>query len=662
MSKKKRRRSRKTVRLAPRKPGPSQLVSGLSEADAAMRRKRWDQAREILEDLDRRYTNRIEVLAGLVNVYRELHDTGRYQAVCEQLLKLTPRDPDITLMLAGAYLTNMRPALALRTFHRFLDRWPDHDQAGEVRETVADIEAGVDDLLTDLELPGEDGLELATLHEEAQSLLEQSRYSQARKVAERLLHRRPDFAPALNNVSLTYLAEGRLNQAIATAQRVLAFAPDNVHALSNLTRYLCMSGRVDEAKQWAERLKAIEPELVDISVKKAEALSYVGDDQGVLDAFSDAEQAGYLEPPFANPILYHMAAVAAMRLGREAHARRYWKQALKLSPGLELVRDNLSDLRKPVGQRHGPWSFSFPNWVTQKAIDDLGQHLEPAFRRNKKEEAVTRAARRYLRQHPEIVSLAPLLLDLGDPMGREFALHISRAAGTPEMQTALRDFALSQRGPDEMRNEAARIASEAGLLPSGPVRLWMQGEWREILLMAFELHDEPDPECEPQVEQWLAEATLALQRRDADEAERLLKQALEIQPDVPALLNNLAAAYEMQGRFPEAEVIVRQLHQRYPDYVFACTNLAQLCISRGKIDEAESLLKPLLTRRRFHFSEFAAFCVAQIQLFLAQDNLDSAHSWLDMWASADPDHHDIADWRRRLAKPKRRRRPFGQRT
>ena len=661
MSKKKRRRRRKIIKPASHKRAPARLVSGLGEADAAMRRKRWDQARETLEDLDRRYPNRIEVLSALVNVYYELHDTGRYQVVCERLLKLTPHDPDITLMLAGAYLTNMRPALALRTFHRFLDRWPDHDRADEVRETVADIEAGVDDLLVDLELPGEDGLELAALHEEVQALLEQGKYPPARKVAQRLLRRHPNFAPALNNISLTYLAEGRLNQAIATAQRVLAFDPDNVHALSNLTRYLCMSGCVDEAEQRAKHLKAVESDATDVWLKKAEALSYMGDDQSVLEAFSEAERAGHLEPPFVKPVLYHLAAVAAMRLGREDQARRYWKQALKLSPGLELARDNLSDLRKPVGERHAPWPFSFSNWVTQKAIDDLGRHLEPAFQRDE-EEAVTRAARRYLGQHPEIVSLVPLLFDRGDPMGREFALHVSRAAGTPEMQAALRDFALSQRGPDEMRNQAARIAAEAGLLPLGPVRLWMQGEWREILLMAFELHGEPDPEREPQVEQWLTEATLALQRHNADEAERLLKQALEIEPDVPALLNNLAAAYEMQGRFPEAEAIVRQLHQRYPDYVFARTSMAQLCISRGEIDEAEALLKPLLTRRRFHFSEFGAFCVAQIQLFLAQDDLAAARSWLDMWASADPDHHAIADWRRRLAKPKRRRRPFGQRS
>ncbi len=51
MSKKKRRSVPKIVKATPR-----QLVAGLSEANALMRRKRWGAAREILEDLDRRYS------------------------------------------------------------------------------------------------------------------------------------------------------------------------------------------------------------------------------------------------------------------------------------------------------------------------------------------------------------------------------------------------------------------------------------------------------------------------------------------------------------------------------------------------------------------------------------------------------------------------------
>jgi tetratricopeptide (TPR) repeat protein len=656
MSKEKRRSGRKTVRSTP----PPQLVAGLSEADSLMRRRRWDQARKILESLDQRYPNQVEVLSALIDVYYELRDIKRYQDVCERLLKLTPDDPDITLMLGGSYLTNLRPMLALRTFRRFLDRWPDHERAAEVRNTVADLEAKVGDFLAELGLPGEDGLELAALHEEVQSLLDKGKYPQARQVAEQLLRRHPNFAPALNNISQSYFVEGQLDQAIATAQRVLAFDPDNFHALSNLTRYLCLSGRIDEAKRLAERLKAIESEAVDVWIKKAEALSYLGDDQGVLDAFSGAERVDYLKPPLGDPILYHLAAVAALRLGREDQARRHWQQALKLAPGLDLAQANLADLRQPVGKRHAPWAFGFANWVLPPAVRELVTLVEPASRRGT-ERAVTQAVRRYLHQHPEIVDLVPLLFDRGDPQARDFALRIALIAETPEMLAALRDFALSQRGPDEMRHQAARAASEAGLLPSGPVRLWLKGEWRELLLMGFELHSDSIWQHQPQVEKWLAKATLALKREDPDQAERLLKQALELEPDAPDVLNNLAAAYEQQGRSQEGENLVRQIHQRHPDYVFARTSLAQLCVSRGELDEAKALLDPLFSRRRFHISEFAAFCTAQIELLLAQDNLDAARSWLDMWATADPDNPALDQWRRRLGKPGWRQRLFGRR-
>ena len=55
-----------------------------------------------------------------------------------------------------------------------------------------------------------------------------------------------------------------------------------------------------------------------------------------------------------------------------------------------------------------------------------------------------------------------------------------RMAETPELLSALRDFGLGQRGPDALRHEAAQAAGEAGLLPSGPVQFWAQGEWRDI--------------------------------------------------------------------------------------------------------------------------------------------------------------------------------------
>jgi tetratricopeptide (TPR) repeat protein len=657
MAKKRKKKSYSTPKAANR---PSQrLLVELEKAESLVRRKLWIEAGEALTKLDQRYPNRVEVLTNLSHVYYELHDALHYEAVCEQLFRIMPDDPDFALALAGAYVINGRPMLALQTFRRFSKRWPDHERADDVRQSLVDLEGGLDDFLADLGFSGPDGFELAVLHDEVRALLEQGEYRKVRQVAEQLLSRRPDFTPALNNLSLAYFAEGRIDQGIAAAQQVLALDANNFHALSNLTRYLCLKGRMSEAKEWAEQLKAVELEAVDVWIKKAEALSYLGDDQGVLDAFEGARRAGCLEPPSGKPVLYHLAAVAAMRLGQENEARRYWQRASKLAPGLESVRDNLADLRQPVGERHAPWAYNLANWVDEKVVRDLSAQLGSALRRGP--EAGRQVARRYLRQHPELVGLTPALLDRGDPFGRELALRLALMARTPEMLAALHDFALSQRGPDAMRSKAARAVSEAKLLPSGPVRLWSRGEWQEVMLLGFELHSEPLGEHQPEVLQWLEEATLAMKQLDSDRAEHLLLRALAVEPDALDLLNNLAVTYELQGRTREAEALTRLVLERDPGNVFANARLSRLHLDRGEIDEAEALLEPLFSRQRFHFSEFSAFCNIRIELCIAQGEIEGARSWLDMWTSVDPEAPPIKYWRERLSEPGLLRRPFKQR-
>ena len=104
-------------------------------------------------------------------------------------------------------------------------------------------------MLNEMGLTGTEGLAIAQLHEEARSLLEAGRYQEARQVAEQVLKRRPDFVPALNNISQTYFIEGRLSQATLYARRVLEVDPNNAHALANLTRFYYLSGDQEQALQ-----------------------------------------------------------------------------------------------------------------------------------------------------------------------------------------------------------------------------------------------------------------------------------------------------------------------------------------------------------------------------------------------------------------------------
>ena len=621
-----------------------------------MGKKHWAEARDLLEELDRRSPGQPEVLTDLVNAYYELHDMEGYQGASERLIKVDRDNADLALGLAGAYLQNARVALALRAFRQFLQRWPDHPRAGEARQTVADLEAALPALLAQMDVPADQSFEVAVQHELVQSLLAQGQYRETRQAAESLLRRYPRFAPALNNLSLAHWSDGRLDQAIAAAGRALELEPDNVHALSNLIRFLCAAGRQAEARPYAGRLKASPAPAADVWLKKIEGLSYIGDDPGVLDVFHQAEESIEPHSPQFNAMLHHLVAVAAWRLGREAEARGYWQRALKLSPGFALARENLDDLKLPPGERHGPWAFTLPYWISPPAIRDLARLLEPVSKPGADDEAVVRAARRYVREHPQVVKVTPLLLERGDRQGREFALRMASMAKTPELLAMLKEFAFGQRGPDQARLDAAQIVNQAGLLPSGPVRLWMRGEWQELLLLGFEIYPEPEG-ANPhsaRVTQWLEEATLALRAGDVKRAEPLLRQALAEEPDAPDLLNNLAAAYSLQGRRQESEALVREIHARHPDYFFGRANLARLLAQAGDYDRARELLDPLLQQKRLHITEFDSLCAAEIDLFLAQGNLDAARTWFSMWESADTDSPMLEQFRRRIGVSRRK--------
>lgn len=639
----------------PARPIPKQVIAELAEAERRISRGQAAAALELLRSLDQVYPNREEILSEMLRAYQELKEFRHYQSVCERLLRLLPNDPELTMALAGSCMLNVRPALALRTYQRFLECWPNHERAEEARTILAELEPELRMELVEMGLTGDEAIEVAAIHEEGQSLLQEGRYAQARRVEEEMLRRQPDFVPALNNISLTYWIESDLDAAMATSQRVLAIEPDNYHALANLTHYLCVSGRIDEARQYAEQLKRVETTRPDVWTKKAEAFSYLGDDEAVLAALNRARQTDSHTLPQDEALLYHLAAVAAMRLSREDEARRHWQQCLKLSPRMELAQANLADLRLPVGERNAPWAFGFQQWAPHKALRDLAGQVVRASRREKEGE-ITRTVQRYLGQHPRMVTLLSILLDRGDPEGRRFAMGIAVLAEMPETLAVLRDFVMSRRGPDELRLEAAQAAVRGGVLASAPVPMWVDGERREVMAVGFEISSEPVRHHSPQVEDWLREAALALREHNPRHAERLLRQALEVEPEAPDILNNLAAAFEQQGHADAGHKLVRWIYERHPDYLFARISMAQLFIREGKLDEGEALLKPLLEERRFHFSEFSALCQAHIELLLARGNPDGARSWLEMWAAADPDHPAIERVRRRLGQPAGRRR------
>lgn len=92
-----------------------------------------------------------------------------------------------------------------------------------------------------------------------------------------------------------------------------------------------------------------------------------------------------------------------------------------------------------------------------------------------------------------------------------------------------------------------------------------------------------------------------------------------------------------------------EIHERYPEYLHARVAIARRAIVENDLERAESLLQPVFDLHRLHFSEYALLAVAQIELSLAQDKLDAAESWLELFRDVLPDHPAIPTLNQQMA-------------
>ena len=645
MQKSKKRKKKQNKSATARRRKMAEMLRQVDQAEQLEEDGQAAEAYKLLQDLNRQYPRRPEVLSALINVCFTLNDLPSYQAACEELVPLQPHDPDLRLGLAGSCMANMRPALALRHFRVFLERWPNDIRAEEVRRTAAELKDALDRTLEDLGLTGKEGIAIAVLHEQILGAMGRADLAKVQTLAEELLQIKPDFLPALNNLAEACFRKDNVDRAIASSRRVLEIEPDNFNALGNLARYLHFSGRQAEAGPLLDRLKRAESESLDIYVKKAETFSYLGDDEAVLDAHRQAKLRKEDNNPSSEALLCHLAAVATMRMGQQRNARKLWKQALKLAPGLSLAQGNLDDLKNPPEERHAPWAYDISYWLTNDLSRKVASRLGRVEDRES-EEAVTGEAQRLLQEHPQLAVALPILLERGDPMGRQFALHLATAADSFDI---LREFAISQSGPDSLRQEAAQTLRKAGVLSSEPLSMWLNGQWRDVTIRGFEISDEPIHEHPPEIEPLAYDAMMALRNGKGEEAERLLKKALELAPDAPDLLNNLASAYNAQRRYKEAEQLIREIHERYPDYFFGRINMAHLYLQSDDIDRAKKMTEPLLDRSRYHTTEFTNLCNIQASIHVAEKDIDSAGHWIDMLEEFGPEHPALPHLKRMMS-------------
>ena len=628
--------------------GKKSLTVELQRVEAYAIKENWQGAYEVLQLLAEQYPDNKKVWDYLSEVAYELRDLDTYQIACEKLVELTPDDADTLYALGNVYMVNMYPLVASQVLERALAIDPEHEGAPRAREILETVTPKIPEILGEL---GSDNLEAAVLHERGQIYLAQGNCAAAREAELEVIRHHPDFIPARNNLALVSWTEGNVEEAIATSEAVLESEPNNIHALSNLVHFLVVSGDKEAAQAYGDRLKTSPGEGWDPWTKRVEGLSYLADDAGVVEVLDRAE-ADQVDDSPVGPLFFHLTAAALARTGDRDRALTQWDKALKQDPNMILAKDNLRDICSPVEERHGAWSFPWEQWLLPTTVKDLRDTLNRVID-NPDIDKTSVLMGQLFQRHPEFLTKLPVIMERGGSQGQEFGLIMAEHLQTPEILEIIKDFALGQNGSDSMRNRAASMATRAGLLPKGQITLWIQGEWRDVMLANYEVFPEPAVNHPKSVQKLLNQAIPYLRQRDkagAIEAETLLKEALELESDAPDLYHNLATAYILQERHTEADALIDETLERFPDYLFARCAKARRYLNEGDLDAAEALLTPVLSRDRFHTSEFNAFADAYVSLLVAQDQLDKARGWLQMWDGIGSDHPGLTYWKKKLAK------------
>ena len=66
----------------------------------------------------------------------------------------------------------------------------------------------------------------------------------------------------------------------------------------------------------------------------------------------------------------------------------------------------------------------------------------------------------------------------------------------------------------------------------------------------------------------------------------------------------------LRGRGKESQELARAIHVKWPEYFFGRISMAISAMLEERFGIAEQYLRPMLTRQRFHITEFRALATA----------------------------------------------------
>lgn len=436
----------------------------------------------------------------------------------------------------------------------------------------------------------------------------------------------------------------------------LGIAPNNFFARATRCRMVYLLGNSADSRADADKLFSLQPKQLSDLTKAAQSFAIIGDDDGIRWAYEEAVKRKWLSEPSPDlALLTNFFATSLARAGDVQSAKSHWKQVVKLVGNASTAQENLDDLREPLGEQWGPAYFDLQDLlsrVQQEDIREIGTRFAKVGNAADASKTLDQMARRILAKHPEIEHAIPAALNRGNESAQRLFLLIARGSQKPGVKAALLDYLCGPRGTDEIRRQLLVQLQELGHTFEAPLPMYAKGKVQEIEVINFQITDEPtvpigrtDGTCD-----LLEAANNALHDGDGAEAERLLRQARQIEPEQPDILNNLALALQIQNKTKEANLVLDEIIEKFPDYFFGKLAAANRYIIRKQYDEALEILLGLQRLRKLHSTEFFGLARSMIHLFVGRRELASAQHWLDMLENYEPDYPELPSLKRLVSR------------
>ncbi|MEZ4664351.1 MAG: hypothetical protein R2911_43015 [Caldilineaceae bacterium] len=163
-----------------------------------------------------------------------------------------------------------------------------------------------------------------------------------------------------------------------------------------------------------------------------------------------------------------------------------------------------------------PWPYPMRQWLPTSLFTEL-LRITQRHQKSQRVDKLVQEMQSFLDSHPVFMHVFAILLKRGDKTGRDTVIDMTRFSEYPPLFALLREYVVSQDGPDESRLSALNVLNEFKQLPSGHVRMWIRGDWQEILALGFEIGDESEVEFPIRSEQartWLLDATYLMHDRE----------------------------------------------------------------------------------------------------------------------------------------------------